>query len=160
MIVSFYCDLKLYFELIAIVIAELILQPFRHLTYVTAHFPTLTSLYLRHSSFSKPSVASPTSQLILRHFFRFSYVTGSSPDEPPMSHTHSNKGDMSRMIMIAKCIRGPGRFKFSWHLSYRWGKTPKKPSPRKLVPIGDRIWAHCLTDAQCTACSIMDNNIN
>ena len=39
--------------------AELILQPFRHFTYVTAHFPTLPSLYLRHSSFSNPSFASP-----------------------------------------------------------------------------------------------------
>ena len=34
--------------------------------------------YLRHSSFSNPSVASPTSQFILQPFFRFSYVTGSS----------------------------------------------------------------------------------
>ena len=46
--------------------AELILQLFRHFTYVTAHSPTLPSLYLRHSSFSNPSVASPTSQLILQ----------------------------------------------------------------------------------------------
>ena len=65
---------------------ELILQPFRYLTYFTAHSPTLPSLYLRHSSFSNSSVASPTSQLILQPFFRFSYVTGSSltsPGEPP-----------------------------------------------------------------------------
>ena len=40
---------------------ELILQPFRHFTYVTIHSPTLPSLYLRHSSFSNPSFASPTS---------------------------------------------------------------------------------------------------
>ena len=33
----------------------------RHFTYVTTHSPTLPSLYLRHSSFSNPSVASPTS---------------------------------------------------------------------------------------------------
>ena len=48
---------------------------------------TLPSLYLHHSSFSNPSVASPTSQLILQPFFRFSYVTGfslTSPGEPPM----------------------------------------------------------------------------
>ena len=48
--------------------------------------PTLPSLNLRHSSFSNPSVASPTSQLILKPFFRFSYVTGSSLTslgEPP-----------------------------------------------------------------------------
>ena len=62
-----------------------------------ARSPTFPSLYLRHSSFSNPSVALPSSQLILRHssffnpsvasttsqlflqpFFRISYVTGSS----------------------------------------------------------------------------------
>ena len=63
------------------------LQPFRHFTYVRAHSPTLSSLYPCHSSFSNPSVASPTSQFILNPFFRFSYVTSSSlnsPGEPPM----------------------------------------------------------------------------
>ena len=67
--------------------ALLIVQPFRHFTYVTTRFPTLPSLYLRHSSFSNHSVASPAPQLILQPFFRFSYVTGSSltlPGEPPM----------------------------------------------------------------------------
>ena len=44
-------------ELIVIVIAELILQAFRHFTYATAYSPTLLSLYLRHSLFSNPSVA-------------------------------------------------------------------------------------------------------
>ena len=66
--------------------AEHILQPFRHFSYVTAHYPTLPSLYLGHSSFSNASVASPTSQLILQPFFRFSYVTDSSLTsfgEPP-----------------------------------------------------------------------------
>ena len=41
-----------------------ILQPFRHFTYVTAHSPTLPLLNLRHSSFSNPSFASPTSQAL------------------------------------------------------------------------------------------------
>ena len=53
---------------------ELILQHFRHFTYVTTHSPTLLFLHLRHSSFSNPSFASP-------------YVTSSSlnsPGEPPM----------------------------------------------------------------------------
>ena len=62
-------------------------QPFHRFNLVTAHSPTLPSLYLRHSSFSNLSVASPTSQFILQHFFRLSYVTGSSltsPGEPPM----------------------------------------------------------------------------
>ena len=48
----------------------------------------LCSLYVRHSSFSNPSVASPTSQLILQPSFHFSYVTGfslTSPGGPPMA---------------------------------------------------------------------------
>ena len=39
-------------------------QYFRRVTYVTAHSPILPSLYLRHSSFSNPSSASPTSQAL------------------------------------------------------------------------------------------------
>ena len=48
----------------------------------TTHSPTLQSLYLRHSSFSNPSVASSTSQFIIQPFFRFSYVTSSSLNSP------------------------------------------------------------------------------
>ena len=48
--------------------SQLILQPFRRFTYVTAHSPTLPLLHLRHSSFSNPSFASLTSQALhLRH---------------------------------------------------------------------------------------------
>ena len=43
-----------------------------------AHSPTLPSLHLRHSSFSNPSVALPTSQFILQHFRCFTYVTAHS----------------------------------------------------------------------------------
>ena len=67
--------------------SELILQPFHHFTYVTTHSPNLPSLYLRHSSFSNPSIASLTSQIFFQPFLRFSYVTSSSlnsPGEPPM----------------------------------------------------------------------------
>ena len=44
--------------------SQLILQPFRRFIYVTAHSPTLPLLHLRHSSFSNPSFASPTSQAL------------------------------------------------------------------------------------------------
>ena len=72
-------------------------NPFRRFTYVTAHSPTLPLLHLRHSSFSNPCFASPTSQdfhlrhlasrpctsptsqLILQPFHRFTYVTAHSP---------------------------------------------------------------------------------
>ena len=43
------------------------------------HSPTLTSLHLRHSSFSNPSATLHTSQLILQPFRCFSYVIGTSP---------------------------------------------------------------------------------
>ena len=42
--------------------SQLILQPLRPFTYVTAHYPTLPLLHLRHSSCSNPYLASPTSQ--------------------------------------------------------------------------------------------------
>ena len=44
--------------------SQLILQPFCRFTYITAHSPTLPLLHLRHSSFSNPSFASPTSQAL------------------------------------------------------------------------------------------------
>ena len=50
------------------------------------HSPIFPSLHLRHNSFSQPSVALPTSQLILQPFFRFSCFSSSSlnsPGEPP-----------------------------------------------------------------------------
>ena len=71
-----------------------ILQTFRHFTYVTAHSPTLPllylrhssahspifpSLYLRHSSFSNPPVALPTTQVILQPLRCFSYIAVHSP---------------------------------------------------------------------------------
>ena len=58
--------------------SQLILQPFCHFTYVTAHSPTLPSLYLCHSSFSNHSVTLPMSQLILQPFRHFTYVTAHS----------------------------------------------------------------------------------
>ena len=48
--------------------SQLILQPFRSFTHITAHSPTFPLLQLRHSSFFNPSVALPTSQALhLRH---------------------------------------------------------------------------------------------
>ena len=44
--------------------SQLVLQLFRRFTYVTTHSPTFPLLHLRHSSFSNPSFASPTSQAL------------------------------------------------------------------------------------------------
>ena len=89
--------------------AGLILQPFRHFTYVTTHSPVLPSLYLCHSSFSNPSVALPTSQFILQPFLRFFYVTSSllnSPGEPPMLYN-------STLPTINRCLQGFSRLENS-----------------------------------------------
>ena len=75
---------------------QLILQPFRRFTYVTARSTTLPllhlrhTLHLRHSSFSNPSAASSTSQLIVQPFRRFPYVTANSPTLPPLHLRHSS----------------------------------------------------------------------
>ena len=64
---------------VALPTSQLILQPFRCLTYVTAHSTTFPAHYLRHNSFSNPSVALPTSQLILQPFRCLTYITAHSP---------------------------------------------------------------------------------
>ena len=53
---------------VALPTSQLILQPFRRFTYITAHSPTFPLLHLRHTSFTNPSVALPMSQLILQPF--------------------------------------------------------------------------------------------
>ena len=53
---------------------QLILQPFRRVTYITAHSPTLLLLHLRHSSYSNPSLASLITTSTLN-----------TPGEPPMA---------------------------------------------------------------------------
>ena len=47
--------------------------------YSSAHSRNFHSLHLRHSSFSNPSFALPTSQLLLQPFRCFTYVTAHSP---------------------------------------------------------------------------------
>ena len=54
-----------------------------------AHSPNFPSLYLRQNSFSNPSVALPTSQLILQPFRCFTYVTVHSPTLPSLHLGHS-----------------------------------------------------------------------
>ena len=49
------------------------------MTQALPHSPTLTSLHVRYSSFSNPSTALPTSQLILQLFRCFTYVICTSP---------------------------------------------------------------------------------
>ena len=152
--------------------SQLILQPFRRFTYVTAHSPTLPLLHLHHSSLSSPSFASPTSQALhlchlasrpcctvgyIRMFSTTKFIKSRvdciiiNPWElaricmyiwgfRARQHLRSLAPVMNDGQMIFGDLWGP---KVSRHLSYRWGETPKKPSPRKLVPTGDRTRARC-----------------
>ena len=70
--------------------SQLILQPFCHFTYITAHSPTFPSLHLHHSSFSNPSVTLPMSQLILQPFHHFTYITAHPPTLPLLHLRHSS----------------------------------------------------------------------
>ena len=115
-------------------IALLILQPFRRFTHVTVHSPTLPLLYLHHSSFSNPSVASPTSQFILQPFFRFSYVTSSSlnsPGVPPMnvyltcisSFTITRSKDSVGCAELIYCKDVWGLASQRWRDTWKWSQT-------------------------------------
>ena len=81
--------------------------------------PTLPSLYLCHSSFSNPSVASPTSQFILQPFFasptsqamlilqplrHFTYVTAHSPTFPSLYLCHSSFSNTSVALPTSQLI--------------------------------------------------------
>ena len=84
--------------------SDRILQPFRHFTYVITHSPTLPSLFLRHSPFFNPSIASPTSQFILQPFRRFTYVTAHSPTLPLLYLRHSSFSNLSFAIPASKTL--------------------------------------------------------
>ena len=82
---------------------SLTLQTLHRFTYVTAHSPTFPPLYyitarsttvpllhLCHSSFSNPSTASSTSELILQPFCCFTYITAHSPTLLPLHLRHKS----------------------------------------------------------------------
>ena len=113
----------------------LTLQLFRHFTYVTAHSATLPSLYLRHISFSNPSVASLMSQFILQPFFRFSYVTPTSssahsPTFPSLHLRHSSFSNPSVASPTSQFILQPF-FRFSCLTSSSLN-SPGEPPMRGL----------------------------
>ena len=79
---------------------------------VRAHSPTFLSLHLRHNSFSNPSVALPTSQLILQPFHCFTYIAVYSPTLLSLLLRHSSFSNPSlasptsqvlHLIHLASC---------------------------------------------------------
>ena len=55
-------------------------------------------------------------------------------DNTHQAHTpiHTNKANKEWWLRRPNDIRGPCGSKVSRHLTYRWGKTPKKPHPENL----------------------------
>ena len=122
---------------IALPTTQLILQPFRCFTYVRDYSVSLLSLLLRHSVFnyvtwrdshavssllihnightfwsnlfSKLSVTSPTSQLILQSFRRFTYVTAHSPILPLLLLRHNSFSNLSVTLPTSQLILQPFR---------------------------------------------------
>ena len=123
--------------------SQLILQPFHHFTYVTAHSPTLPLLYLHHSSFSNPSIALPnhnsfsnpsialpTSQLILQSFHRFTYITAHSPTFASFQLHHSSFSNPSVASPTSQLILQPF-FRFSYVTASSFtspGEPPMHPT--------------------------------
>ena len=89
--------------------SQLILQPFRHFTYITAHSPTFChftyitahsptfpSFYLHHNSFSNPFIALPTSQLYAH-----------SPTFPSLHLRHNSFSNSSVALPTSQLILQP-----------------------------------------------------
>ena len=72
-----------------------------------------SQLYSQQSSFSKLSVASPTSQLILQPFPRFTYVTARSPILPSLYVRHSSFSNTSVASPMSQVNLQPF-FRFSY----------------------------------------------
>ena len=103
--------------------SQLILQSLRRFTYVTAHYPTLPSLYLRHSS---QTVASPTSQIILQLFRRFTYITTHSPTLLSLYLHHSSFSTPSVASPTSQFIL-QSFFRFSYVTSSSFNSSGEPP---------------------------------
>ena len=64
------------------------------------------------------------------------------------AHIQCNKENMKEWLWRPNDIRGPCERKASWHLSYRRGKTPKKPYSGNLsrpgIEPGPAAWQACM----------------
>ena len=107
---------------------RLIFQPFCHFTYVTAHSPSLPSLYLHHSSFSNTSVFSSTSQLILQPFCCFTYITAHSPTLLLFHLRHSSFSNPSVASSTSQLILQP-----FLRFSYITGSSLMSPGEPPMV---------------------------
>ena len=123
--------------------SQLILQPFRRFTYVTDHSPTMPLIHLRHSSFSNPSFASPTSKalhslLILQPFRHLTYVTTHSATLPSLYLRHSSFFNPSVASPTSQFILQP-----FFRLSYVTSSSLNSPGEPPLV-IMEKVMARNL----------------
>ena len=98
-------------------------QSFFRFSYIIAYSPNLPLLHLSHSSFSNPSVSSPTSQFTLQSFFRFSlrhkessisnlhrhftYVLSHSPTLPSLHLRHNSFSNPAVALPTSQLILQP-----------------------------------------------------
>ena len=114
------------------------------LTIFLVNYRIEDNIWAEQSSFSKLSVASPTSQLIIQPFPRFSYVTAHSPTLPLLHLRHSSFSNPSfasptsqdfHLRHLASRLWSIGEFKKQLHLelreyfpvtdaSYMWIRNP------------------------------------
>ena len=101
----------------------------------SAHSPSFPSLHLRHSSFSNPSIASPTSQLILQSSFRCAF-TNLSVTSPTSAHSpilsslylrHSSFSNCSVASYMSQLILQSFRCSFS-------NLSVTSPTPQLILP--------------------------
>ena len=112
----------------------LIVQPFRHFTYVTTHSPTLLLLHLRHSSFSNRSFASPMAQalLILQPLRHLTYVKTHSPTLPSLHLHHSSFSNPSVASPTSQFILQPF-FQFSYVTSSSLNSPGELPMTKAVL---------------------------
>ena len=92
--------------------------------------PSFPPLHLRHSSFSNPSVALPTSQLIVQPFRCFTHVTTHSPTLPSLYLRHSWFSNLSVALPTSQLILQP-YFRFSYVTGFSL-TSPGEPSMSTL----------------------------
>ena len=90
------------------------------------------SLHLRHSSFSKLSISSPTSQLILQAFHLFTYVTANSPTLPLLCLHHSS---FSKLFHLFTYVTANSPTLPSLHLCHSSFSNPSFASLLILQPL-------------------------
>ena len=108
----------------------------------SAHSPTFPSLHLRHNSFSNPSVALPTSQLILQPFRCFTYVTVHYPTLPSLYLRHSSFSNAFAASPTSQFILQPF-FRFTYVTSSSFNSPGEPPMSNSSITLFLSMW---LTD--------------